>query len=350
MDKKGTTEANSSKAVAKKMTPLLSLGSGTLDEIFSVKFSPETHYLVAGCSDGTVKVFNTVTGKLLAVMYVNTQSGILPVPCLKFRPNGNTERTNNVVVAGYAEGCLRYWHITTAKCLDTVKEEGNQIFCLDYRVDGEKFATAGKDGIIRIYDETRKTVELTMSGGITDDISGHSNRVFTLKYHPMDYNVILTGGWDNTIQCWDVRAKHSIKSIYGPHICGDSLDIHANEILVGSWRPNHSLEVYDFKSGRLITDYSWAQQGCVSTSHIYTSLYSPGMAEFIAAGGSNANEAKIFDRRTGVVLGQTQQYRSGVYCSDFDKDGTQLAIAGAFGSIDMFEIQKGEATKDHTKH
>ena len=29
---------------------------------------------------------------------------------------------------------------------------------------------------------------------------GHSNRVFSLKYDPAHENIIVTGGWDNTVQ------------------------------------------------------------------------------------------------------------------------------------------------------
>ena len=38
---------------------------------------------------------------------------------------------------------------------------------------------------------------------------------------PDDPNVLLSGGWDNTVQVWDVRAGQSVRSIFGPHICGE---------------------------------------------------------------------------------------------------------------------------------
>lgn len=68
--------------------------------------------------------------------------------------------------------------------------------------------------------------------------TGHSNRVYAARYLPDDHNVLLTGGWDNTVQVlcahlasltlcapqvWDVRAGHSVRSIYGPHICGKAV-------------------------------------------------------------------------------------------------------------------------------
>ena len=42
--------------------------------------------------------------------------------------------------------------------------------------------------------------------------------------------------WDNTVQLWDIRAGHSVRSIFGPHICGDAMDIDSGTILTGSWR------------------------------------------------------------------------------------------------------------------
>ena len=60
--------------------------------------------------------------------------------------------------------------------------------------------------------------------------AGHSNRVFSVKFHPEDPNVLLSGGWDNTIQIWDLRTGFSERSIYGPHLAGDSLDIQVRAL------------------------------------------------------------------------------------------------------------------------
>ena len=72
---------------------------------------------------------------------------------------------------------------------------------------------------------------------------GHSNRVFSLKFDPDNDNVIVTGGWDNTVQIWDARAGHAVRSFYGPHVCGDSVDVFDGMVLTGSWRPENPLEV-----------------------------------------------------------------------------------------------------------
>ena len=111
--------------------------------------------------------------------------------------------------------------------------------------------TAGYDGAVRVYDETTQKLRATLRGG--DSFGGgvggggHTNRVFGVKYARHDENVIVSGGWDNTVQVWDERCGGSggggaVRQMFGPHVCGDALDVarsesgSATEILAGSWR------------------------------------------------------------------------------------------------------------------
>ena len=73
--------------------------------------------------------------------------------------------------------------------------------------------------------------------------AGHSNRVFSLKFCPDDENLLVSGGWDNTVQVWDIRVGHSVRSIFGPHVAGDSVDVTGQTVLTGSWRPEKCLQV-----------------------------------------------------------------------------------------------------------
>ena len=37
------------------------------------------------------------------------------------------------------------------------------------------------------------------------------NRVFALRYHPTDPHLLVSGGWDDTVQFWDIRLHESIR-------------------------------------------------------------------------------------------------------------------------------------------
>ena len=120
-----------------------------------------------------------------------------------------------------------------------------------------QFATAGKDTAVRIYDEQTKQCIVKMergSGFGPNAAPGHSNRIFALKFHPTDPSVLLSGGWDNTIQIWDCRAGRAQRSIFGPHLCGESLDIQGDVILTGSHRAEDPLETWDYGTGEKVRE------------------------------------------------------------------------------------------------
>lgn len=76
-------------------------------------------------------------------------------------------------------------------------------------------------------------------------MDGHKNRIHAICSHPNMESVFLTGGWDQTIHYWDERTVHSQKHFSGPHLCGDALDIVAEDqvIITGSWRSYSTLQV-----------------------------------------------------------------------------------------------------------
>ena len=191
-----------------KLIPKITVADNT-SEVFCVKFAPEGNYLAAGCGDGAIRVFSTENGNLA----YNLQSGsnvALPTTAMKFRPpDAANSRTKNVFLAANAAGAVQHWHMTSGKCLHSFSDEDNQVYTLDYNIEGSQFVTAGKDKIVRLYDEATKSLIVSMQGsqyaGSSKDTAGHSNRIFSSKFVPHDQNLLLTGGWDNTVMVWDLR-------------------------------------------------------------------------------------------------------------------------------------------------
>ena len=233
----------------------------------------------------------------------------LPITAMRFRPGGNSR---GVLLACSADSTVRHWHVPTGKCLSTIYEGSDQqIFACDYRQDGQMFATGGKDKRVRLYDESRSSSSsstgssgigssavvsnsrgsypsssspsgsspiATFGGGLfagtsVETLSGHSssnnsdigsggshsNRIFAICFHPLEKEIILSGGWDNTIQIWDARISGkghgAVRSMFGAHLCGDALQVtpDGNYVISGSWRPDDALQIWDFRSGKLIS-------------------------------------------------------------------------------------------------
>jgi WD40 repeat protein len=91
------------------------------------------------------------------------------------------------------------------------------------------------------------------------EMPGHSNRIFCVKFDPFSQHTIASGGWDNTIQIYDIRKKGPIKSIYGPHVCGDAIDFFndGHTMLTGSYRQENVLELWDLRTFKKCRDINW---------------------------------------------------------------------------------------------
>lgn len=322
--------------------------SDNSSEVFCLRFSPDSKYLAAGTGDGAIRVFNSQYGNT-AYNLQGGSSAALPTTSIRFRPLNPAIKTKNVLIAANAAGTVQHWHLTSGKNLHTIEDPNNQVYALDYSEDGSKFVTAGKDKTLRIYDEATKSVQVTMSQGIGYSVTatpGHSNRVFSVKFVPNDDNLIISGGWDNTVLIWDARIHRAMRSIFGPHLCGDSLDMSGYEVLTGSWRPENQLEIWDFRTGLKVTDIPWnssaphGQSACL----LYAAQFSKdSRGRFIAAGGSGANEAKVFDHLNGnTLIGTVANMNRGVFALDFSPDGTKVAVAGGDATIRILDIFRGE--------
>ena len=95
---------------------------------------------------------------------------------------------------------------------------------VDYAKDGRQFATGGKDNIVRVYDESTKKV-ISELKSVKWFSPGHNNRLFCVKWNLNDSNILLSGGWDQNINVWDVREGQPVSTLQGPKISGDSIDI-----------------------------------------------------------------------------------------------------------------------------
>lgn len=324
-------------------------GYEPVSDCFCVRFSPDDQYLAASFANGAINIYNADTGKQEFVLN-NTEgkdgrASPLPTTQLRWRPHSAQSKTKSVLISVNAEfdGQILHWHIKSGKCLHTITEKGNQLFCLDYFNDGSQFATAGKDRLVRVYDEATKRMVQALQGGDAKETAGHSNRIFSLKYHPQLPHIILSGGWDNTVQIWDTRVGHSVRSLWNCYLCGDAVDFSADgcEILTGSWRTENALQIWDFGTGNIVHDIDWKTASSQTPCMLFAAQFSKDpTSSMILAGGSQENEAKFYFRNGGKVspFAALVQMPKPVFTVDFAPNSQMAAIGSADGQVRVLEI------------
>ncbi|GAX86553.1 hypothetical protein CEUSTIGMA_g13960.t1 [Chlamydomonas eustigma] len=235
--------------------------------------------------------------KELTAAAKNQAAGValLPPSCTAVRFMPTSTGTKQAIAIASQGPHVFHVHVSTGKVISSIHEKGNEVNNLAIRSDGGAFATCGSDRVLRLYDERTSQLTCTLDHGDGVNTAGHSNDVFGLAWNPQDPNVLISAGWDHTVQVWDVRLQRSVRSIYGPYICGDALDIKDNKILAGSWRHASPLELWDLGSCKLITKLPFfqpEQDACMP----YAAKFGRGQLDsFIMAGGSGGlPSVKVF--------------------------------------------------------
>ncbi|CAF3183181.1 unnamed protein product [Rotaria socialis] len=292
------------------------------------KYSPYGDVFAVGLGNGTIKIFSKA-GKFQHSLSDNdTKTRRYPVTCLKFYANKDDAKTDHqkMLAATYTAGYVKIWHYTTQQCVFTFDEKDRQPLALDFNSNFTRLFVAGSDCAINCYDfGTKKLLRKLQASDSREVMDGHKNRIHAIRSHPTMETVFLTGGWDQTIHYWDERTERSQKHFSGPHLCGDALDIVAEDkvIITGSWRSYSALQIWDFSTGALLKDPFQDK----ATSMLYCTKYSPG--DFILCAGTDKNEAVIYGYSRFQVIGGITNLESAVYCADIDFNRPNIIIGSA---------------------
>jgi WD40 repeat protein len=296
---------------------------GATADIFATRIAPDCSVIACGLSDGQLSLHSYATGRL---SYTLAQSpGNFPVTSVRFNPH--SPRT---VIAVSADGIIREWSTRNPAINWTVTEASNQIFSLDISHHSAIFATAGLDKTIRIYDYATQQIQGTLQG---EEGSGHTNRVFSLVFHPADANLLFSSGWDDSIQVWDMRVSDPVRAMFGAHVCSDSLDVHGSWLASGSWRTKDQVQLWDLRTFTAARVLKWkADKQCL----VYALRFHPS-GDMVAFGGSGASEVRFISMKTFEQAAEPLQFAGTVYSLAFSGDGKDCVIGIQKGTLSCFE-------------
>ncbi|XP_022245206.1 WD repeat-containing protein pop2-like isoform X2 [Limulus polyphemus] len=180
---------------------------------------------------------------------------------------------------------------------------------MDLASDGSILATGGKDLSIRLYDTNTTEMKTKYFGALEQSfdqsIRNHAYRIFSLCFHPQQKYILASGGWDESVKVWDLRTeKGLVRNIYGPHICGDALDIEGEtNLLTGSWVAENALQLWDLGSGKLISNVPYRSDR-TKGEYLYCAKFTEG--SLAIAGGSGSCSGQIISLKNMEVLGEVK--------------------------------------------
>ena len=317
------------------------------EECFTLRYDENSKNLAAGYSTGFIGIYN-FEKKETDPDYKKTYNiSSFPITCLRWKPFNRT-----TLITVNAEGFIIQLHSKSGKILQKIEEEKNPLMCVDYSYDGQLFATGGNDKVVRLYDDNTKTLIKKLERH-RYDLPEHYNRIFSVKFSKKDPNLLLSAGWDNTILLYDLRAKEIQNYLYGPHVCGDGLDLKDDLLLTVSWEKEDQIQLFDLRINKRIGVFQMMleennKNSLDNVSYLYSCRFNPVNTTFCVT-GSNRNYLRIYDYSNLNCNDLTESKIKGIldlndlkepcYCCDYNLKGNKLAYGCAKSNVDFLDLK-----------
>jgi WD40 repeat protein len=203
-----------------------------------------------------------------------------------------------ILTAISSNGLISNWHLATNKVMNDISdhvESKNALYAADYFSNGKRYAVGGTDRKIYVYDSATKELSCTMHNrGLK--VPGHINRIYSLKAHPTEKNLLVSAGWDGMVKIYDIRDKAPVASMGGSLVSGDAIDVYDDMIIAGSYRNKDVMQMYSLSQQKRVHNFEFNQSGNkdLDSGFIFSTKFSND-GNFIIAGGAGKNELKVFN-------------------------------------------------------
>jgi WD40 repeat protein len=299
---------------------------------FPVASSPDGARLVSGGADGTIKVWDTMTGKAITTLKGHKDQ----VGHLTYSPDGR-----QIASAG-GDRTVKLWDARTGKEFATLAgfgapilyqpepgtvESGNfamYVSHLVYSPDGRRLAFAADDGTVKLWD--------ARTGKEIATLSGHKKAVSSVSFHPDGDHHLASSSDDGTVKVWDTRTRKVIATL--PCGYGRVYQVAYNRdgkrlVSAGS----STLKLWDTHT------FQELRGGSGGATHQVT--YSPN-GERLALISGGANTLLQIDSSTFETPANLDLRVSGVNSVVYSPDGKRLASAGVDGTVRLCDALTGK--------
>lgn len=316
------------------------------------RFSPNSKYIISGCSDGVALVSDIDERR--DILEVKAPGFRGSVTCAAVSPKGDT------VFTGYANGSGIAWSIG-GECLAELKEHNGSVTAATFSHDGSALCTGSNDCCAIIWDTSRWEKQTVLRGYFS---------YLTISEISADGRYCLTDLSDERVRVWDIENGRLTDIIDGN---GEEI-ISVQSYPTGKYymtRYNDKNCIHDLKNGECIRSFDcdtisallpdgkhYMARTCDDEIGIYdihtgdrkkalkiphgrnywTVAFHPDSSYCIFYGRYSAGEFIVYDLQNGKILGKPKYKETREIA--FSDDGKYFTVVADGGIVSVWGVPK----------
>ncbi|HEV3263631.1 MAG TPA: protein kinase [Gemmataceae bacterium] len=298
--------------------------------VWMAAFSPDGRR-VATCSiDGTVKIWDTASGRVVRTYTGHDRPSLsflpsislleiphIPVMCLAFSPDGRYIASGSfspkLGKLQESPGVVIIWEAETGHAVKRFDKQIGPVLALAFSPDGRRVASSS------INDDNSFVVWDAQTGAVVHFMRGHTNHVHRLCYSP-DGRLLASGSADGSVKLWDAATFQEIRSIDAHPALVSGLAFAPDGGRFVSAGQDGTVRVWDTATGAAVLAPLRGHTGAALGV-----AFSPDGKRIASAGYDKT--VRLWDAASGKLKITLRGHTDMVWSVAFSQDGRQLVSA-----------------------
>jgi WD40 repeat protein len=281
-----------------------------------VAFSPDGKILASGAGDGTIRLRDTGTDRILLTL--RDPHDLDPVTRLAFTPDGK-----RLATASFQGQAVSLWDVATGFLLRTIKMKTLAVVDIAFGPDSVHLAAVSQDWSLRILDVTRdQEFRLLPTGG-----AAHS-----VAFGP-DGSFLAAAAADGTVTIHELPTGQVARTLRGHAGAVSSVAIRADGRRAATAGADRTVRVWDIATGKPIH----LLEG--HAAEVHEVAFSPDGK--VLASASADRTVRLWDADAGRELRRLDGHVEAVNAVAFTPDGKTVVSGGNDGFVMLWDVDSG---------